>query len=751
MNINPVDSTIQLKEQSHPHILFGTQVDEQSSGEQLLLSMYNSVQTSIFVVDVLQDGDFQYAALNPTHEQWVGIRSEDLRGKKPEDILTDVDAAKVRQHYTECVRFGKTISYEQCLQFQGVTTWWSTTLTPLRDTNSKIYRLIGTSSNITTAKQVSQTREIPAEGTKILAAIAQRIHESLDLETILDQTAKDLRLCLNCDRILIYRIQSENNGAIVAESTIFSDVSLLGKNFRDPCFNGKYKERQRRCCLEIIEDIYASGVKPCQRDFLASIQVRANVVVPIALQKDLWGLLIAQYCHEPHQWQQIEIDLLKQLATQLSIAIQQTKLQQQIKQLQTKLESRKQEQQAQLKQTEKFQNIVLHITKKIRDRTNETQILTTVIQELANLFQLESCYIELYNPDCTLVSVVHEHATNQPTYQGLTRQIADFSEIYQPLLQKQHFQTIEIVPGWHPQLLVITQLACPIFNEQGILGNLWLIRPTQQMFDESEIRLVQILANQCAIAISQANLDATNQARLRKLEQRENLTNKFLRKLSQELRTPITSISLAAQTLESVLSPKGASDEIIPQLLQILHSECGRESKLINDLLTLTYLQAKPEPPTLISIDFQTWLPPIVESFRDLTSCQRQQLNLIIEPGLPRLETDITELERIITELLSHTCKYTPGGESITVSAQLTEGTIQMSISNSGLEIPTHVRSRIFEPFYHISSNDPWKYSGTGLEMALVQKMVRHLGGSISVESGDGKTTFIMRFPTSLG
>jgi len=101
----------------------------------------------------------------------------------------------------------------------------------------------------------------------------------------------------------------------------------LGKHFRDPCFTGKYKERQGRCCLEIIEDIYAAGVKPCQRDFLASMQVRANIVVPIALKSDLWGLLIAQYCDEPHQWQQIEIDLLKQLATQLGIAIQNTKLQ----------------------------------------------------------------------------------------------------------------------------------------------------------------------------------------------------------------------------------------------------------------------------------------------------------------------------------------------------------------------------------------------------------------------------------------
>ncbi|MBD0387477.1 MAG: PAS domain-containing protein, partial [Nostoc sp. C3-bin3] len=147
MNINPAESTMELTKLSPPQIIFGTEVDDQSSSEQFLLSIYDSVQASIFVVDVLEDGDFRYVALNPTHERWIGIRSDELRGKKPEDILSPIDAAKVRQHYAECVLFGKTISYEQCLQFQGISTWWSTTLTPLRDANSRIYRLIGTSSN----------------------------------------------------------------------------------------------------------------------------------------------------------------------------------------------------------------------------------------------------------------------------------------------------------------------------------------------------------------------------------------------------------------------------------------------------------------------------------------------------------------------------------------------------------------------------------------------------------------------------
>ncbi|MEH2148062.1 sensor histidine kinase [Nostoc sp.] len=748
MNINPVESTMELTKLSPPQILFGTEVDEKSSSEQFLLSMYDSVQASIFVVDVLEDGDFRYVALNPTHERWIGIRSDDLRGKKPEDILSPIDAARVRQHYTDCVHFGTTISYEQCLQFQGIPTWWSTTLTPLKDTNSRIYRLIGTSSNTTPVKQAEQAIRFQAKREQLLEAIARQIHQYVELETILHQTTIELRQFLNCDRVLIYRFEADGSGVIIAESCVAAIDPLLGKNITDPCLGGKHAEYYGRGCIQVVEDIYAAKLHPCHIDLLASLQIRANLVVPIFQEQDMWGLLIAQHCHQTRQWQQTETDLLKQLATQIGIAVQQAELHQQIKDLKVKMELQKQKHTNQLQQVRNFEALVRRMTEQIRDSLDETQVLQTLTQELVQLLNLERCQIELYSTCQTLVTITYEYSINLPQCQGLTRQIADRLEVYQSLLQKQPLQFLEIVPGWQPKLLVMSQMACPIFDTQGILGNIWLTRPSQEAFDEFETELVQQVANECAIAIRQAQLYKQTQAQVKELEKRDRLKNQFLRTLSQELRTPITSISLAVQTLESVLTPAEISDiEIVPQLLQILHNECGRESKLINDLLTLTYLEAEPDPPTLIAIDFQGWLHPIIESFRDLTNCQRQQLNLTVDHALPLLETDITDLERIVTELLNHACKYTPAGESITVSAHSIGNAVELNITNSGIELTSNELSRIFEPFYHLSKHDPWKHSGTGLELALVQKMVRHLGGSIYVNSAAGQTTFTVRFP----
>ncbi|OUL22648.1 ATPase [Nostoc sp. RF31YmG] len=747
MNINQSESTVELKPLSPPYFLFGKDADKTSS-EQFLLSIYDSGQASIFVVDVLEDGDFRYVALNPTHERWVGMRSDELKGKRPEDILSPMDAVRVRQHYSDCVRFGKTISYEQCLQFQGVPTWWSTTLTPLRDANSKIYRLIGTSSNITPAKQVERGGRLQDQRAQLVEAIAQKICQSQDLETILQQIVKEVRNILDSDRVLVYRFLANGNDAIVAEATIAASGPLLDKNITDPCFSNKNRERYKRGGIQVIEDIYAAGLHPCQIDFLASLQVRANLVVPILLQQELWGLLIAQHCGKPHQWQDTEIDLLKHLAAQITIAAQQAELQQQVQQIKAEMELQSQQYTAQLQKLQEFQAIGRRITEKIRDNFDTNQVLEAVIPELAQLLKSDRCQIELYDSDCTLATIFYEYSNSSPLCQGLTKRVADFPEVYQRLLQKQPLHSVEIVQGWQPELRVITQIAYPIFDDQGIIGNLWLIRARQQPFDELENGLVQQIADECAIAIRKSRLHETIQTQVKELETIERLKSEFLRALAQELRTPITSISLAAQTLESAIAIERLSDkDIVPQLLQILHSECGRGNNLINDLLTLTHQDDLLDPQTLIAIDIETWLVPIVESFREVTACQRQQLKLEIETALPPLETDITELERIVTELLSHVCKYTPAGETITVSAQLIADMVQICFHNSGLEIPAQQQARIFEPFYHLAKNDPWKHSGTGLELALVQKMVRHLGGSIQVESVAGQTTFIVKFP----
>ncbi|KAB8330624.1 GAF domain-containing protein [Scytonema tolypothrichoides VB-61278] len=606
---------------------------------------------------------------------------------------------------------------------------------------------IGTSTNIIEHKQPKQGLQHQTAREQLLGATAQRIRQSLDLQTILNQTVTELREFLVCDRVIINRLEPDGSAVIVVESTVVG-CPLLGTIIKDPCFTGKRLEGYKQGYIHAVEDILAAGLAPCYIDLLTSMEVRAKLVVPILLTQDLWGLLIAQQCHQPRQWQQTDIDLLQQLADQLGIAIQQAQLHKQIECLKVQQQLQLQKQTSELQYFRKFEPVVRRITEQICDNLDEIQVLQAAMQELAQVLQADCCQIELYSNNQTIATIAYEYTTTLPQCQGLTRLVADFPEIYQLLLQKQTTQSMEIVPEWNPKFSLVAQIACPIFDAQGILGNIWVKRQTQVVFNEFEVKLVRQVANECAIALRRAKLYQVIQTQASELEKLEHLKHEFLRTLSHELRTPITSINLAAQTLESLVKQEELFDiELVLQLLHILHQECGRESKLINDLLTLTYLEAEAEPLTLIVIDLKTWLPSIVEPFRELTHCQQQQLNLIIPNELSFLETDMTDLERILTELLNNACKFTPAGEAITVSVSEVADTVVLSVSNSGVEIPSHELLHIFDPFYRIPNNDPWKYPGTGLGLALVRKFVKHIKASIEVQSLSGKTIFTVKLP----
>ena len=125
---------------------------ELAEKELFLRSIYDGVAESIFVVDVLENDEFQYVGLNPTHEKLTGILSTELQGKTPAQVLPAETAAAIQQRYRDCIEAGETISYEECLPFQGQQTWWFTNLTPLRDKQERIFRIIGSSINITERK-----------------------------------------------------------------------------------------------------------------------------------------------------------------------------------------------------------------------------------------------------------------------------------------------------------------------------------------------------------------------------------------------------------------------------------------------------------------------------------------------------------------------------------------------------------------------------------------------------------------------
>ena len=119
--------------------------------EQFLRSIYDNVREAIFVVDIQENGEFRYQGFNAAAIDLTGIA--DVENKTPAQILPAESAKIVVNHYSECVTSKTSIVYEECLPFRGHKTWWLTTLNPLIDAVGNVYRIIGTSLNISDRKQ----------------------------------------------------------------------------------------------------------------------------------------------------------------------------------------------------------------------------------------------------------------------------------------------------------------------------------------------------------------------------------------------------------------------------------------------------------------------------------------------------------------------------------------------------------------------------------------------------------------------
>ena len=178
--------------------------------------------------------------------------------------------------------------------------------------------------------QLIREREWQQQQQQLLAKTALSIRESLKLEDILNTTVREVRNILQCDRVMIFQFSPDWGGTVLVESVADSSMAILPLHIYDPCIGEEYLKPFKQGLITAKSDIYNSDISPCHIEFLASLQVRANLVVPIIKGDQLWGLLAAHHCRGPRDWQSSEIEFLRQLSAQVSIAIQQADLFEQV-------------------------------------------------------------------------------------------------------------------------------------------------------------------------------------------------------------------------------------------------------------------------------------------------------------------------------------------------------------------------------------------------------------------------------------
>ncbi len=254
---------------------------------------------------------------------------------------------------------------------------------------------------------------------------------------------------------------------------------------------------------------------------------------------------------------------------------------------------------------------------------------------------------------------------------------------------------------------------------------------------------VQIL--QLQNALNQANRQLEVRVRERTLEleraisrlgELNQLKANFIANISHELRTPMTPIK---GYLELLLNGElGELNQMQMEALRVMQRAAGRLEKLIEDLIQFALVSRGQVKLSLGDVDVSELLREVVR--QSLTKANAAGIKLVLQVGtLPLVSCDEEKIIWVVEQLLDNAIKFTPRGGLVKLEARLVENFVKILVTDTGIGIPEDKLEEIFEPFHQLDGSTKRRYSGTGLGLALSQRILLAHGSRIEVRSEVGK------------
>ncbi|GAB4379444.1 MAG: hypothetical protein Kow00121_33630 [Elainellaceae cyanobacterium] len=212
-------------------------------------------------------------------------------------------------------------------------------------------------------------------------SIAEQIRQATTLDEVFQTTVAQVRQSLAADRALLYQFHTATQGTVIAEALEPSWTPALGETLAALCFGLEQVNDYSRRQSIVVSDVLQANPSPYWKQLLEKFQVKASLAVPVWVDGQIWGLLVAHQCRQPRAWQETEISLLAQIATELTLALQ-------------PVEFRTQQQQW----AEREQVLARAITR-IQQSLDVDTIFRTTTQEVRRLLRCDRVAIYQFNPD----------------------------------------------------------------------------------------------------------------------------------------------------------------------------------------------------------------------------------------------------------------------------------------------------------------------------------------------------------------
>jgi GAF domain-containing protein/CheY-like chemotaxis protein len=607
------------------------------------------------------------------------------------------------------------------------------------------------------ATQIAEAaeRERLAERQKVIAATADKIRRSLNIDTIFQTSTQAVLSLLGVERVAIYRFNPDWSGCFVAEAVakgwppLVGETTMIEDTYLQETQGGRYVNQETFA----VHDIYAVGHTDCHIELLQQFYARAYAIAPILVGNRLWGLLAAYQNSGPRHWVPEDVDLLAQLGAQLGIAL-----------LQAEALEKWKTQTAELKKAAERQQALTRAIENIRQSLDIDTIFQTTIQEVQALLQVERVAIYRFNPDGSgefvadsivdgwspqrLMQALLAAHLSQPNANGKYPRhetfvpISQGDELWGLLVAYQNSQP----RYWQDEEInLLAQVGCQL----GVaLQQAELLRQTQEQTDQLSTTLQSLQATQTKL------VEAANKA-----EMASQAKSEFLAKMSHELRTPLNIILGFSQLLARETDLSANQKEFI----DLINHSGEHLLFLINDVLETAKIEAGQLALNTVSFNLPGLVHAIAEMFT--LRAQAKGVPLIVEYTStlpPCVIGDDAKIRQILINLLSNATKFTQTGqitlrigvidETETMPATMAEAdagsvpqaqegfTLWFEVEDTGSGIASDQLPIVFDPFKQVQSARHGS-QGTGLGLFISRQFAQAMGGNLRVRSQVGQGT----------
>ena len=395
--------------------------------------------------------------------------------------------------------------------------------------------------------KLSKQLRYQTEQQKSLTGVITRIRESLDLETIFQTTAQEVRQLLKADQVGIFFFQNEEHweGQFVAEDHGEGITPILEKQVYDRTFGENYAPLYKEGRMYVSNNIYENDPKDSHVQTLERFGIKANVVSPIMNGSELWGLLCIHQCQSPRQWQLPEIEFIDQIAKHLGVALEQWS---QVEQL--KLQAAQLAHISSREQALEQQQLLSQTINAIRDSLQIEEIFDTTTKKIQSLFKTDRVVIYQFNADWSGKFVAESVADGWPELVGAQEIIQDaylmktqggryaqqetlaVDDIYQTDCEAHHMTLLEGSDA-------LAYIIVPIMEGNGLWGLLAVCQNSRpRHWETDEIEFLSQVSTQLGVALNQAEAVAQvrdQAAALQKATERQRALTLTIDKIRQSL------------------------------------------------------------------------------------------------------------------------------------------------------------------------------------------------------------------------